>query len=241
MKQSIKCIISSDLESRYYQSIVSSNRHKLNEDDKTEYVSVDIGAHIGLFSICNTIQNNCKVYAIEPFDENYNKLISNIAINNLTDRIIPIQKGLYHSTGSVEFKKDTCLWENDTGLLTELSSDRIFDDIVSSISPELLFETIIGLNNNYYFVKCNCEGGEIYLLDYLSKNPSFTKSIERLYIEFHPNVYYYNKKININLLHKQAIDIIAIRKGLNTFFELTRCDNQEFLNSIKDIEYEYSC
>ena len=52
-------------------------------------VIVDIGAHIGLFSILVAYMNKkAIIYAYEPYPENYRFLINNILLNKLHDRII---------------------------------------------------------------------------------------------------------------------------------------------------------
>jgi len=54
---------------------------------------IDIGAHIGYFSILAAMKGAKKIYAYEPFLENYEMLISNI--KDLQNKIIPYSLGIY--------------------------------------------------------------------------------------------------------------------------------------------------
>lgn len=53
-------------------------------------VGIDIGAHIGIFSVFAAMQNPfLKVYAYEPAPDNFNLLEENIRLNGLDGRIFP--------------------------------------------------------------------------------------------------------------------------------------------------------
>ncbi len=60
-------------------------------------IIVDIGAHIGTFSIniCNTfIKTNPKIYCYEPFEQNYELLNENIRINGFKKNIKTFKKAI---------------------------------------------------------------------------------------------------------------------------------------------------
>lgn len=62
----------------------------------------DIGANIGLYSIFAAINNSSKVFSFEPESNNFQILMHNLIINNLTKYITPYQIGLSDKT---EFTK----------------------------------------------------------------------------------------------------------------------------------------
>jgi len=71
-------------------------------------VFLDIGAHVGFWSLVVSKNYNCKSYAFEPNPETFKHLQNHIKMNNLEDKIIPVQKAL---------------WKEETTLLFYLSRD----------------------------------------------------------------------------------------------------------------------
>lgn len=79
-------------------------------------VFIDVGAHIGRFSIL-LANRNSKVVSLEPSKENYKQLVENIHLNGLGDKVIALpigcsdknrEKVLYFSSkneGQTSFKK----------------------------------------------------------------------------------------------------------------------------------------
>jgi FkbM family methyltransferase len=59
----------------------------------------DIGANVGAYSLIAASQKNIdKVFSFEPFYANFFKLSSNIILNNLSDKITPINLALHEKT-----------------------------------------------------------------------------------------------------------------------------------------------
>jgi FkbM family methyltransferase len=67
-------------------------------------VIVDAGAHVGVYTlkVAREVGAAGRVVAIEPADENYKRLLENIAINNLPN-VIPCKVGLYSFEGKAKF------------------------------------------------------------------------------------------------------------------------------------------
>jgi FkbM family methyltransferase len=61
---------------------------------------MDIGAHIGYFSILSVLKGAGKVYAYEPFVENYELLINNI--KDYKKQIIPYSIGVYPTESNIK-------------------------------------------------------------------------------------------------------------------------------------------
>lgn len=70
---------------------------------KNAKVGLDVGAHIGTFSLFAAKHSPAKIYAIEAEADNFELLKKNIALNNLEKRIIPTQVVLASTTGEREF------------------------------------------------------------------------------------------------------------------------------------------
>src|SRR5205085_647179 len=79
-------------------------------------IVVDIGAHIGLFSLC-AAQDASKVYAFEPLQDNFKLLEENIKQNNCKN-IFPFQMAVARKTGQQE------LFINDNSLAPSLYINR---------------------------------------------------------------------------------------------------------------------
>jgi len=62
---------------------------------------IDIGAHIGLFSLCASALGASQILAYEPSHMNFYKMILNISANNLWDRITPIKMAVTSTNYSI--------------------------------------------------------------------------------------------------------------------------------------------
>ena len=73
-------------------------------------VVIDIGAHIGLFSLF-AASCSARVFSFEPFPENFSLLKENIARNNFQDRILPSPMAVWTTLGQVNLYRS----EKSTG------------------------------------------------------------------------------------------------------------------------------
>ena len=81
--------------------LVERMREYLTDGD----VVYDVGGNIGLISLLLALHpsgQNSKVHSFEPEPKNYDQLVKNIALNDLTDRIIPQKLALGTQEGEVE-------------------------------------------------------------------------------------------------------------------------------------------
>lgn len=66
-------------------------------------VIIDIGAHIGAFSIyAASLGRNCRVYAYEPERRNYELLVQNISSNGFQRKVVPVNCAVSGSRGTVQ-------------------------------------------------------------------------------------------------------------------------------------------
>jgi FkbM family methyltransferase len=132
-------------------------------------IFLDIGANIGLYSILagKKIGKTGKVISIEPHSINFSSLLKNININNLSDRIIPINIALTNSECFLPFnyyKLDSA----STG--SQLDKNGYDDFLFKEIITELKYATSIdclikdGLIPMPNIIKLDVDGLEYQIL-----------------------------------------------------------------------------
>ena len=138
-------------------------------------VIIDIGAHIGLFTIyASQFSKNGEIYSFEPMKDNFELLNKNIISNNLKKvKIFNLAVSNSNSTVTLFINND----ESGHSMFSE-SSENI---TVKSISLMKIFD-----DNN--IKKCNllkidCEGAEYEIIEKLPS--AYFKMIEKIIIEYH--------------------------------------------------------
>lgn len=102
LRSGLKCKLRADTTDRIViNNILIKNAFMLNGSDVRKYSTViDIGAHIGFFSILiASLARDVKVYAYEPEPSNYELLVENIKLNRLEDRVFPFNYAVSDSKG----------------------------------------------------------------------------------------------------------------------------------------------
>jgi FkbM family methyltransferase len=64
----------------------------------------DCGANIGLFSLWSSASGCDKIVALEPDPRNFSQLVTNITLNKLQNKIVPVNKAVYSTSGWVTLK-----------------------------------------------------------------------------------------------------------------------------------------
>ena len=146
-----------------------------NFDIKDTDVIIDVGAHIGLFSLyASQFCKNGLIYSFEPIQDNYHLLVDNIQSNNLK-QIKPFNLAVSNSNSNVK------LYLNDDESGHSMFSKSSKTVTVDSISLQQIFDD----NNieNCNFLKLDCEGTEYEILENLPS--SYFNKIEKMVIEYH--------------------------------------------------------
>jgi FkbM family methyltransferase len=73
--------------------------HFLRDDD----LFVDVGANAGAYSILASSVNGCRVIAFEPVPSAYCKLLTNVRLNDRSERIQCVNVAVTDSPGEIEF------------------------------------------------------------------------------------------------------------------------------------------
>jgi len=71
-----------------------------------EDLFIDIGSNIGCFTILACAVKGARGYCFEPIPSTYNRLINNLHLNNLTDRVKAFNIGLSDKEGMLSFTTD---------------------------------------------------------------------------------------------------------------------------------------
>jgi FkbM family methyltransferase len=160
---------------------------------------VDIGANIGIFSVyASNKVGKGKVYAFEPFKENYKILCKQIHLNNLAN-VFPHNLGVSSITG----EQSLFLSPTNTG-----GHSIKFDQGASSVLIKTITLAQFCNSNNLPridFLKIDCEGSEFEILE---ASPQILNSVKKLVMECHP---YKDKSVEdmIELLEKHHFKVIV--------------------------------
>lgn len=139
-------------------------------------VVIDIGAHIGAFSIFAAKSGErIKVYAFEPVPENFHLLTENIRINKLQNQIKAFEFAVSGAKG------------HETIFLSDTATNSMFiDKGKGKIDVEsLTLNDIFDLNNldQCGLLKLDCEGAEYEILFNTPKD--YLQKIDVITMEFH--------------------------------------------------------
>lgn len=153
----------------FYEIFYSQNYTK-NFPIPDNSIVLDIGAHIGLFSVMAS-RIAKKVYSFEPNSENFNILLTNIRLNSIKN-IIPINKAVSKKTGRAKLNTD--VEDSECSL-----SDKGID--VATISLKDFFDAYN--IKKIDFLKMDCEGSEYDIL--MSTPKKYLERIGKISMEIH--------------------------------------------------------
>ena len=146
-------------------------KFEINSND----VIIDIGAHIGIFTIyASQFCNNGKIYSFEPVKENYDLLLNNIKLNH-SEQVKPFNLAVSNTNDVVT------IYIND-----DKAAHSIFPSSESSIKVKsITLQNIFEENNINHcnFLKLDCEGAEYEILCNLPAK--YFKEIDKIVMECH--------------------------------------------------------
>jgi FkbM family methyltransferase len=146
--------------------------------DVTGKVVIDIGAYIGATAIYFALKGARKVIAIEPHPKAFKEMLMNIKLNELEDKVIPINAGLASRPGRICVGNIDIKDAHRTYLKPAPIS--LCENGVPTIA---LSEIIEKANIREAVLKMNCEGCEYDVL--LNEDPKSFTVFEQLFISYH--------------------------------------------------------
>jgi len=144
---------------------------------------IDIGAHIGTFSLPISYEYKSRVFSFEPNISNYQYLIDNIQINLLNDRISTYNVAISKENNYVEFT------EGDTSTRGALTHNKFHKSASNGTTYKVKTVSLNDVVNEEQIktvdiLKIDCEGAEYEIIYNLNDNIfSMTKLI---FVEIHP-------------------------------------------------------
>jgi len=153
--------------------------NKLLKYIKEGSVVIDIGSQIGVFSIFAAKRaKNIRVYAYEPFSENFEMLKENIKLNKLQKKVILFKLGVSGKKG----KRELILCEENTGGHGFYCDGKNKVEIETTTLKDI-FET--NKIKSCDFLKMDCEGAEYEIIYKTPKK--YLKKIKSISMEYHKN------------------------------------------------------
>jgi len=167
--------------SSIYDTFIREDYKFLNVKDKNV---LDIGAFVGDSPIYFILKGAKKVYAIEPHPDAYKEMLENIKLNNMENKIIPINIGISYESDYITISTTKT---NTQHILLKQEEEGI------KIPAGKLSDIIDKYNIDAQILKMDCEGCEynIILKDY-----DTIKEFDEIGFEYHA----YNTKIPISKL-----------------------------------------
>jgi FkbM family methyltransferase len=144
---------------------------QINQND----VVIDIGAHIGLFTLyASQFCTKGSIFSFEPMKDNYQLLLENIKLNNLK-QVKFFNLAVSNSNDPIK------LFINDDESGHSMFSQSSQNLTVNSISLKRIFDE----NQIEYcnFLKLDCEGAEYEIIKNLPL--SYFEKIDKMIIEYH--------------------------------------------------------
>jgi len=167
--------------SSVYDTFIEEEYKFLNVKDKNV---LDIGAFIGDSPIYFILKGAKKVYAIEPHPDAYNEMLENIKLNNMYDKIIPINIGISYGYDYISIST----MKVNTQHILLMPGERGYKIPAYSLS-----KLIDKYNIDAQILKMDCEGCEY---DIILKDYDTIKEFDEIGFEYHA----YNTKIPVNKL-----------------------------------------
>jgi FkbM family methyltransferase len=137
-------------------------------------VVVDVGAHIGVFTVYSAKKADCTVYSYEPRPDNFDLLKENVSLNKIEPCVKIFQFAVGGVSGSLEF----CMDAEGLGQIGGSNGDKIFVRTVT-------LKEILDSNNllKVDFLKIDVEGEELEML--LNFPKEYFPRIEKIAMESH--------------------------------------------------------
>ena len=179
----IRVELSSDADVSVFNEIFIEKEYRLVEQviEKSNAAIIDIGAHIGLFSIYASFLNgDIKILAFEPDENNFSLMKENISLNHLKN-VTMKSSAVAGKTGErILYVGQDSHNHSLLKLPGVLKEKKVYATDMNKIFSKNLREMGV---SNCDLVKMDCEGAEFEILPSLSSE--IFSSIGSFFIEYH--------------------------------------------------------
>lgn len=169
-------------------------------------VVIDIGAHVGMFSIyLATRYPGVQVFAFEPVRENYQNLIKNIKINGV-ENVTPCNKAITQDGRNIEMVVHQTNTGGATANLRKRERPEHFHREIESITLSEIFSA--HKIDRCKLLKIDCEGSEHEIL----RSTPRLGQVENLCGELHINSHLAQRGHSIRSLREYCLDFVPREK-----------------------------
>lgn len=191
--------------------IHSKNIYQIQKGDIcNNAVVIDIGAHIGIFSIFAATQaENVTVYSFEPDPDNFQLMLTNIKINNLDGKIRPYNLAISNINTCKQLIRSNASLTAHSFFPDKFSGDEIKDSVeVHCITLPDIFER--NMVQKCDILKMDCEGEEYNIL--LNAPDKILAKIVKIVAEYHDGLTKYTHEDLANFLRNRSFEV-TIKKS----------------------------
>jgi len=146
----------------YFPENYEESNFRILRDQVTEGdIVLDIGAHIGLFSVAASTQvkPKGKVYAFEPAEETIPLLAKTVFLNQAGDTISIIQAAVGEKSGTTTFYVSDIKGDNSNSMISYKDDRKLFAKEVKLYSIDEFVK--LNILKNLRFIKLDVEGAEL--------------------------------------------------------------------------------
>lgn len=189
-KKQVEITINSDADESVFSEIFTEREYKVIESviEKAKNPIIDIGAHVGMFSVyCAVLNQAVKIFAYEPDEDNFAAMKDNLQLNNVKNVVMKnVAVGGEIGSRTLYVSRDS---HNHSLLSEEASGDFSGEEkLVNVVTLERILEQ--NKLTRVSLVKMDCEGAEFEILENLSA--AAFAAVENFYVECHRYTYEMN-------------------------------------------------
>ena len=216
-RQVLKLNLKSEADESVFHEIFVDRDYMVVDDVVSEAsgIILDIGAHIGLFSMyARGLNDNVKIFAYEPAPENFAAMKSHLKDNKI-DGVVAKNVAVTGGDGeAILFLNED---SHNHSIWNLFGDDKLKQVKVPTVSMSKIFERDLAKQGVEFcdLVKMDCEGAEFEILEAMEEG--VFKKIGAFYIEYHE--YLDGKK------HENLVDTLQ-GNGLKTRVTKSRYDNK---------------
>ncbi|MDF1794106.1 MAG: FkbM family methyltransferase [Thalassobaculaceae bacterium] len=126
-------------------------------------VFLDVGANIGKYAVLAATTTGVRTYALEPFSTNFDALVDNVALNELSGTMTPMRIALSDRTGSAKLRYTTHVpGQASQSLVSACSGDQTTEPVEAARLDDLIADGTLPMPTR---IKIDVDGEEWRLID----------------------------------------------------------------------------